>query len=75
MKTKDLRALHNNELHGKLEELRKELMKARAQVAIGATPKNPGRVRAIKRSIARIMTISGHEHEKAIDKAPKMEGA
>jgi len=57
MKVKELKVLHNNELQEKLEELRKELMKQRAQIAIGATPKNPGKVRAVKRSIARIITI------------------
>ena len=57
MKVKELRAIPNEELKGKLAELKKELMKQNAQIAIGATPQNPGKVRVIKKSIARIITI------------------
>ena len=32
-------------------------MKLRAQVSRGTPPENPGRIRAIKRTIARILTM------------------
>jgi len=57
MKIKELRTMHVSELQEKLGELRVELMKERAQIALGSAPKNPGRVRAVKRNIARIITL------------------
>ncbi|MDP7181764.1 MAG: 50S ribosomal protein L29 [Candidatus Woesearchaeota archaeon] len=40
-----------------LIELRKELMQENAQIAIGTLPKNPGKIRHAKRSIATILTL------------------
>lgn len=40
----------------KLAELRLELAKERAQIALGASPQNPGRVRELRRTIARLLT-------------------
>ena len=57
MKAKELRAMPEAELKSKLKELKKELMKHNAQVAIGASIQNPGKVKVVKKSIARIMTI------------------
>lgn len=57
IKTKDLRAMPKKELEEKINELRKELMKENAQVATGTIPKNPGNIRNIKKTIARIHTI------------------
>ena len=58
---KDARKLSKKELRAKLEELQKELMKLKSQVASGATPENPGRIKEIKRSIARIMLMKNKE--------------
>ena len=54
---KELTALKDDVLEGKLGELRKELMKFRSQVASGTIPKNPGKIRLIKKTIARGHTI------------------
>ena len=43
------------ELDNKLKDLRKELMKLNAQIATGTTPKSPGQVRQIKKTIAKIL--------------------
>ena len=56
MKSKDIHALPASELKEKLAELGKELMKLSSQVATGTTPKSPGRIRAVKRTVARILT-------------------
>ncbi|MBU5557816.1 MAG: 50S ribosomal protein L29 [Candidatus Aenigmatarchaeota archaeon] len=53
------RAVHEldeGELVKRLAEIRLELAKERAHSAIGAAPKNPGRVRELRRAIARILT-------------------
>ena len=57
MKFKELKALPAAELRDKVIELRKELMKDNAQVAIGTVPKNPRKLRLAKKTIARIMMI------------------
>lgn len=54
---KELKALSEDALKSRVAELRKELMKYNAQVAIGTIPKNPGAIRRSKRMIARIFTI------------------
>jgi len=43
------------DLINRLNELRLELAKERGQVAIGGTPSNPGRIKEIKKTIARIL--------------------
>ena len=57
MKIKELRAMGEPELKQKLQELHKELMKDNAQVATGTIPKNPGKLKLAKKTIARIKTI------------------
>jgi ribosomal protein L29 len=57
MKTKELRGLGEQELKQKMNELYKELMKDNAQVATGTIPKNPGKLKVAKKTIARIKTI------------------
>ena len=57
MKIKDIRAMDKGSLEGKLSELKKELIKINAQVAIGTTPKNPGQVKTMKKTIAKILTV------------------
>ena len=57
MKHKELKMLPEPELKKKLEELHKELMKDNAQVATGTIPKNPGKLKVTKKTIARIHTL------------------
>jgi large subunit ribosomal protein L29 len=58
MKPKEIRGMDKNTLNEKMLELKKDLIKMNAQVAIGTALKNPGQVRKIKKTIARILTIS-----------------
>jgi len=57
LKKKKIRELNRKELKNKSEELMKELMKAKAQSASKVNPENPGRIKEIKKTIARINTI------------------
>ncbi len=57
MKFKELKTLPDGELRGKLLELKKELIKENAQVAIGTVPKHPRKLRLAKKTIARIEMI------------------
>lgn len=45
------------ELNKKLSELRLELLKEMGNVKMGRPVKNPGKIRELKRTIARILTI------------------
>ena len=57
MKYKELEAMTDKDLDKKLEEIKLELMKLNAQVATGTTPKSPGQIRQLKKTIARIMMV------------------
>ncbi len=63
MKAKELRNLTKKDLETKLDELKKELIKLNAQVATGTVPKSPGQIKQIKKTIARILTITKEKNE------------
>ncbi len=79
MKTKELRNMGETELKQKIVELHKELMKDNAQVAIGTIPKNPGKLRLAKKTIARIKTVLAQKATAAVaaktEALPKKTGA
>ena len=55
------------EAEEKAMQLREELAKERAVLASGTRPENPGKIRSLRRDIARILTII-KEKEKAGEK-------
>lgn len=55
--TRELRPLSELELHTREKEFKKELLKLNVQVATGASTTNPGRLRQLKKNIARIKTL------------------
>lgn len=57
MRKKDMRKLEGKELEKKLGEMRLELAKQRASVKIGATVTSPGRIRELRKTVARGLTI------------------
>lgn len=57
MKFKDISKLSKDEMGKKLSDLKTELMKLNAQVAIGTTPKSTKQIRDIKRAIAKFETL------------------
>ena len=56
-KPSEIREMQDEERESRLKELRSELMNERGIASMGGQPTSPGRMRAIKRQIARIMTI------------------
>lgn len=56
MKKKEIKSLNKSDLNSKLAELKMELIKHNAQIATGTTPKSPGQVKQLKKSVARIKT-------------------
>lgn len=65
MKVEEIAAMDKKASEEKLAELKKELVKINAQVAMGAAIKNTGQIRKIKKTIARIYTVQ-KEKESAI---------
>ena len=57
IKKNELKTMESKTLENKLKELKKELIKINAQIAMGTIPENPGRIREIKKTIARIKTL------------------
>jgi len=57
LKSDELRKLNDEELQDKLFELRAELVKLKSASARGTLRKETGKIRAIKRAVARILTI------------------
>jgi large subunit ribosomal protein L29 len=57
MRKKDIRKLEDKEIEKKLNEVRLELAKQRASVKIGATVTSPGRIRELRKTVARGLTI------------------
>ena len=56
IRKRELKAMSNEELKKRLSELRLELAKEKA-AAYSGVAKNPGRIREIRRTIARILTL------------------
>lgn len=57
LKSKEIRSMGDEEIRAKLTALRKDLMDERGRAAMGGAPANPGRIRAIRTGIARILTV------------------
>ena len=56
MKAKELRAMSADELNAKLADLKEEIFNLRFQLAVNQLD-NPHKITAVKRDIARIMTV------------------
>ena len=57
LKIKTVREMSNLERQKKLEDLRSELFKINSSSAMGGTLQNPSKIREIRHSIARILTV------------------
>jgi len=58
IRSEELRELDAPAMAGKLRDVREELHSELGVIAAGGRPKNPGRIRELKRTIARILTIA-----------------
>ncbi|MCI4434150.1 MAG: 50S ribosomal protein L29 [Thermoplasmata archaeon] len=57
IRAKDLRNLSNEDIIKKLKELSSELLNERGLSSMGGAPHNPGKVKSLRRQIARIKTV------------------
>ncbi len=58
LRSKEVRELGEKERADKLAELKQGLMQERSKLASTGIPENPGRLKEIRRTIARIHTIN-----------------
>ena len=63
-KNEDLRSLTVKDLMKREDEIRKGLLKSQTQKSMGMVPENPGEIKKLKRTIARIKTIIKQKEEK-----------
>ena len=64
LKNKDIREMTAEERRNRLKELKEELMHERGVAAMGGAPSSPGKIRAVRTSIARLKTVMNEEGEK-----------
>ncbi len=57
LRTDDIREMDTGELREKLNDLRKELVEERGQIEVGGFADNPGRIKEMRKTIAKINTV------------------
>lgn len=65
LRMNEIREMTPDERIRRLEELRTELSKLRTMISAGGSVENPGRVKALRRTIARLLTVMREEELKA----------
>jgi large subunit ribosomal protein L29 len=63
LKSDEIRNMPEVEIRERLTSLREELASEKSAMALGSPPQNPGRIREMRRTIARILTILGEISE------------
>jgi large subunit ribosomal protein L29 len=61
LRVKDIRAMSSEERRKKIAELRTELVRLKTMVKAGGSVDNPSRIRELRKTIARILTIETEE--------------
>ena len=64
LKAKEIRKFTSEERREKLEELKRELMHEKGVSAMGGSPPSPGKIRQLRTSVARMLTIMHEEGER-----------
>ena len=63
LRTKEIRGMDGEARTKKLRALREELMHERGVAAMGGAPPSPGKIRALRKNIARMLTITAEERK------------
>ncbi|MFH0829622.1 MAG: 50S ribosomal protein L29 [Candidatus Aenigmatarchaeota archaeon] len=74
IRKKAMREMGREDAKKKVAELRLELAKDRAQVAVGASPVNPGKIKETRRGIARLLTLVKSKEEAMLKQALTIKG-
>jgi large subunit ribosomal protein L29 len=57
LRTEEIREMDKEELKDQMTDLKQELVEERGQIEVGGFSENPGRIKEMKRTIARIKTV------------------
>jgi len=68
LRIKEIRDMSSEDRTGKLDEYRTELLRLKTMIGAGGTVENPARVKALRKTIAKMLTVA-HEEEHGIRKA------
>jgi len=63
MRVKEIRDMPSEERMKRLNELRTELLRLKTMIKAGGTIENPARIKELRKTVARILTI---EHEQKL---------
>ena len=61
MRMSQIREMSREDQERRLEEFKTELSKVKTMIKAGGSIENPGRVKALKRTIARVLTVMREE--------------
>ena len=59
----EIRDMDNEERQDRLQELMTELIKIKTMINAGGSVENPGRAKALRKTIARILTVMNEEEQ------------
>jgi len=65
LRMSEIREMSAEERSRRLDELRTELSKLKTMIHAGGSVENPGRIKALKKAIARVLTVVREEELKA----------
>ena len=63
LRVDEIRKMNPDERQEELDKLKQELIRERAVASAGGAPENPGRIKEIRRTIARVKTIQKEPEE------------
>ncbi|MBW6451821.1 MAG: 50S ribosomal protein L29 [DPANN group archaeon] len=61
LRPKEIRSMSDKDLDAKIKEFELELFKEKGKIDVGGVADNPGRIKELKRTIARILTINNEK--------------
>ncbi len=61
MRVKEIREMSSDERFKRIGELRTELVRLQTMIRAGGTVENPARVRQLRKTIARLLTVENEE--------------
>jgi len=72
LRVKEIRDMPSEERIKRLGEFRTELLRLKTMIAAGGTVENPARIRELRKTIARILTIEKEQKSKPEEKEKKI---
>ena len=71
IKKNELKQLPQSKIEEQMKEFKKELIKLNSQRAVGSAIENPGRIRLLKRTIAKLLTVKNQQSKNMLKEGKK----